>query len=82
MTLRDLLRFAGQNLLRAKLRNALTIIGVSVGVAALVSMLAYGAGLQKTFTDEFTDLELFNTARIAPTSKITRCIALIALEVE
>lgn len=68
MTLRDLLRFAAQNLLRAKLRNALTIIGVSVGVAALVSMLAYGAGLQKTFTDEFTDLELFNTVRIAPTS--------------
>lgn len=68
MTLRDLLRFAFQNLLRAKLRNALTIIGVGVGTAALVSMLAYGSGLQKTFADEFSDLELFNTVRVSPTN--------------
>ncbi|MGQ9806356.1 MAG: ABC transporter permease [Chlorobiales bacterium] len=68
MTLYDLLRFAFQNLRRAKLRNTLTIIGVGVGTAALVSMLAYGSGLQKTFTDEFSDLELFNTVRISPTS--------------
>jgi putative ABC transport system permease protein len=68
MALHDLLRFAFQNLLRAKLRNTLTIIGVGVGTAALVSMLSYGSGLQKTFTDEFSDLELFNTVRISPTS--------------
>jgi putative ABC transport system permease protein len=68
MTLHDLLRFAFENLRRAKLRNTLTIIGVGVGTAALVSMLAYGSGLQKTFTDEFSDLELFNTVRISPTS--------------
>ncbi len=68
MTLHDLLRFAFQNLRRAKLRNTLTIIGVGVGTAALVSMLAYGSGLQKTFTDEFSDLELFNTVRISPTN--------------
>ncbi len=68
MTLHDLLRFAFDNLRRAKLRNTLTIIGVGVGTAALVSMLAYGSGLQKTFTDEFSDLELFNTVRISPTS--------------
>ncbi len=64
----DLLRFASANLRRAKLRNVLTIMGVAVGTAALVSMLAYGSGLQKTFTDEFSDLELFNTVRISPTS--------------
>jgi putative ABC transport system permease protein len=67
MSFQDLIQFALQNMLRAKLRNVLTVVGVGVGTAALVSMLAYGSGLQKTFTDEFSDLELFNTVRVAPT---------------
>jgi putative ABC transport system permease protein len=67
MSQKDLFAFAFMNLKRAKLRNTLTMLGVAIGTAALVSMLSYGTGLQKTFTDEFSDLELFNTVRIAST---------------
>lgn len=67
MTFNDLIQFAVQNLLRSKLRTALTTIGVAIGSGALVSMVAYGTGTQKNFTDEFQDLELFNTVRITPT---------------
>jgi putative ABC transport system permease protein len=67
MTLNDLIKFAFSNLLREKLRSLLTILGVSIGVAALMAMVSFGSGLQKTFSDEFNDLELFNTVRITPT---------------
>ncbi len=67
MTLSDLIKFALSNLWREKLRSLLTILGVSIGVAALMAMVSFGSGLQKTFSDEFNDLELFNTVRITPT---------------
>ncbi len=67
MILRDLIKFALSNLWRGKLRSLLTILGVSIGVAALIAMVSFGSGLQKTFFDEFSDLELFNTVRITPT---------------
>lgn len=67
MILRDLIKFALSNLWRGKLRSLLTILGVSIGVAALIAMVSFGSGLQKTFSDEFSDLELFNTVRITPT---------------
>lgn len=67
MTFSDLVQFALGNLRREKLRSLLTILGVSIGVAALMAMVAFGSGLQKTFSDEFNDLELFNTVRITPT---------------
>lgn len=47
MTLNDLIKFAFSNLLREKLRSLLTILGVSIGVAALMAMVSFGSGLQK-----------------------------------
>ncbi len=67
MTFSDLIQFALGNLRREKLRSLLTVLGVSIGVAALMAMVSFGSGLQKTFSDEFNDLELFNTVRITPT---------------
>ncbi|MFN3394114.1 MAG: ABC transporter permease [Candidatus Thermochlorobacter sp.] len=67
MTFSDLVQFALGNLRREKLRSLLTVLGVSIGVAALMAMVSFGSGLQKTFSDEFNDLELFNTVRITPT---------------
>ncbi|MDX2127429.1 MAG: FtsX-like permease family protein [Chloroherpetonaceae bacterium] len=68
MTTKDLFQFSFKNLRRAKLRTFLTVLGVSIGAAALSAMLSYGTGVQKTFTDEFSDLELFNTVRITPSN--------------
>jgi putative ABC transport system permease protein len=42
----DLVDLASRNLRESKLRNSLTTIGISVGVASLVAMLALGIGLQ------------------------------------
>ncbi|MCS7211069.1 MAG: FtsX-like permease family protein [Chloroherpetonaceae bacterium] len=67
MSASDLVKFAIGNLRRAPLRSLLTILGVAIGTAALVAMVSFGSGLQKTFSDEFSDLELFNTVRITPT---------------
>jgi ABC-type lipoprotein release transport system permease subunit len=43
----DLLELATRNLRESKLRNSLTTIGISVGVASLVSMMSLGVGLQR-----------------------------------
>lgn len=67
MTFKDLIKFSIQNLFRSKLRTMLTTIGVAIGSGALVAMVSYGTGTQKNFTDEFQDLELFNTVRITST---------------
>ena len=47
MTPRDLTDLALRNLREAILRNALTTLGVAVGVASLVAMLSLGVGLQQ-----------------------------------
>src|SRR5713101_4856429 len=43
----DLAELAGRNLREALLRNALTTLGIAVGVASLVAMLSLGVGLQE-----------------------------------
>ncbi len=43
----DLLGLATRNLRESKLRNSLTTVGISVGVASLVSMMSLGVGLQR-----------------------------------
>jgi len=47
MKLGDLAELAGRNLREALLRNALTTLGIAVGVASLVAMLSLGVGLQE-----------------------------------
>jgi putative ABC transport system permease protein len=48
------------NLWKKKLRTLLTTFGVVIGIGALVSMFAFGKGMQKNLTDTFKELELFN----------------------
>ena len=43
-----------------KLRTFLTTSGVVIGVGALVSMFAFGQGIQRNITDQFKKLDLFN----------------------
>ncbi len=54
------------NLARRKLRTFLTTFGVVIGIGALVSMFAFGQGVQKNVTDKFKELELFNYVNILP----------------
>ena len=69
MTVRDLLQNAAGNLWRMKLRAILTIAGVLIAIAAFVSMLSFGAGMQKTIADNFEAMGLFTTMYVYPAGK-------------
>lgn len=64
MRLADLLLLALANLRRNVTRTAMTTVGVLIGVAALVTLMSYGAGLQRNIRREFNGLQLFNTLRV------------------
>ncbi len=61
MKLPDLAELALRNLRESFLRNSLTTIGISVGVASLVAMLSLGTGLQQLFTRRLAKSGLFDT---------------------
>lgn len=60
----DLCRLAWTNLWRMRVRSILTIVGVVTGTAAVVGMIAVGAGMQKNLTEmlggmgAITDIEV------------------------
>ena len=57
----DMLELAVRNLRQSKLRNGLTTIGISVGVASLVAMLSLGVGLQQLATRRLAGSGMFDT---------------------
>ncbi len=57
----DLIELAGRNLREAVLRNSLTTLGISVGVASLVAMLSLGVGLQEMANRRLAKSGLFDT---------------------
>ncbi|MBV8050663.1 MAG: ABC transporter permease [Acidobacteriaceae bacterium] len=57
----DIAELAVRNLRESVLRNSLTTIGISVGVASLVAMLALGIGLQKLADRRLQKSGLFDT---------------------
>lgn len=60
----DLLRLALRNLREAKLRAALTTMGVVIGVAVIVTMVSFGLGLQRNLVQRFHELDLFNEINV------------------
>ena len=66
MTLPDIARLAAENLLRTRLRTALTALGVVIGIGALISMMSFGLGIQKNVTDELRRNDLFTTLEVMP----------------
>lgn len=66
MKTRDLTDLALRNLREAILRNALTTLGVAVGVASLVAMLSLGVGLQQLASKRLTQSGLFDTIFVTP----------------
>jgi putative ABC transport system permease protein len=61
MKLPDLGELAIRNLRESVLRNSLTTIGISVGVASLVAMLSLGIGLQQLASRRLMKSGLFDT---------------------
>jgi putative ABC transport system permease protein len=66
MKTRDLTDLAMQNLSEALFRNALTTLGVAVGVASLVAMLSLGVGLQQLASKRLSQSGLFDTIFVTP----------------
>ncbi|MFZ1006270.1 MAG: FtsX-like permease family protein [Candidatus Sulfotelmatobacter sp.] len=60
MKLPDLTELAVRNLRESLLRNSLTTIGISVGVASLVAMLSLGIGLQQLASRRLMKSGLFD----------------------
>jgi putative ABC transport system permease protein len=57
----DLAELAVRNLRESLLRNSLTTVGISVGVASLVAMLSLGIGLQQLASRRLMKSGLFDT---------------------
>jgi putative ABC transport system permease protein len=57
----DLSELAQRNLRESLLRNSLTTVGISVGVASLVAMLSLGIGLQQLASRRLMKSGLFDT---------------------
>lgn len=65
MNFTDIISLALRNLRQAKLRTALTVIGVIVGVAAIVTMVSFGVGLQQNIiTQAFSRLDAFTSITV------------------
>jgi putative ABC transport system permease protein len=64
MRFADLLTLAWGNLWRNRTRSLLTGSGIAIGVAALLTLLAYGTGLEQTADREFSALKLDRALRI------------------
>jgi len=52
----EFLRLAGQSIAHRKLRSWLTIIGVVIGIAAVVGLMTIGYGFQKTIDDQVSQV--------------------------
>jgi putative ABC transport system permease protein len=64
MKLGDLTELAARNLREAVLRNSLTTVGISVGVASLVALLSLGVGLQQLVDRSVAKAGLFDTVSV------------------
>lgn len=56
---------AGQNLWRTRLRTFLTLIGVVIGIGALISMVSFGTGLEKNITEKLKSNDMFTSLTIS-----------------
>ncbi len=65
MKFTDIIALAWRNLRQAKLRTSLTVIGVIVGVAAIVTMVSFGLGLQNNLLrDALARIDLFTAITV------------------
>jgi putative ABC transport system permease protein len=78
MTLNDTMGLALRNLRQAKLRTALTTLGVSIGIASLAGMVSLGVGLQDQVVGRFTRSGVFDAITVTSTSLLSPRAAVLA----
>jgi putative ABC transport system permease protein len=66
----DVIGLSFANLRQAKLRTALTVLGVSIGIASLAGMVSLGIGLEDQVVGRFTQSGVFGTITVAPQSDL------------
>jgi putative ABC transport system permease protein len=54
--LKDYFKLAWENITHRRLRSWLTIIGIVIGIAAVVALVSLGQGVEKVITAEFTKI--------------------------
>lgn len=65
INLREIVLLAGKSILRNKVRSTLTMLGIIIGVAAVILLVSIGQGLQSYITRQFEELGA-NTVAILP----------------
>ena len=54
--IKDYFKLAWENISHRKVRSWLTIIGIVIGIAAVVALVSLGQGVKKVITDEFSKI--------------------------
>jgi len=67
----DATKLAFQNLWRTKFRSFLTILGVMIGISAIVSFVSLGVGLQKITSDQIAGMNALTALTISQTPATT-----------
>lgn len=70
MTFSDTIGLALRNLSQAKLRTALTTLGVSIGIAALAGMVSLGVGLQDQVVGRILQSSVFDSITVVPLGEL------------
>lgn len=63
----DALKLAFKNLIRTKFRSFLTILGVVIGISAIVLFVSLGVGLQKLTSEQISGMSSLTTLTITQT---------------
>src|ERR1700748_1858572 len=69
MNLANLIRIAYRALLRNKLRALLTMLGIIIGVAAVIAMVAIGQGSKQSIHDQLSNMGT-NMITVQPASNL------------
>ena len=67
MRFTDALKLALQNLWRTKFRSFLTILGVMIGISAIVAFVSLGVGLQKITYEQVAGMNILTILTISQT---------------
>ncbi|ABO35277.1 protein of unknown function DUF214 [Methanococcus maripaludis C5] len=70
MKLKDIVSFAGRNITQKKTQSLLTIIGIVIGILAIVSLISLGYGVQNYITEEISKAGA-SVITIYPSQQIT-----------
>lgn len=68
----DAYRISKANMFRSKSRSFLTIIGVAVGVGAIVMLVSLGIGLQKLTVEQIATLDILTTLNVTVAENSTQ----------